>query len=587
MGVIPSGNGTVTPGPLSSQVVCTKANWYDIAWFFFANYVLHALSVRSLPGESFVTSAVFKLCCLFIPYTGLRRGLCLLSRASNLDPDRLQAAARANAFCMIIRNEDWRPESGQTVPHCKIEKQDPDRGVEDSGTDRTDKNETETNIKKVDTLAYELKESPSSPSGQDSQIPTEKLLFRVEDNYEPIVQPGVLGWLFRVFVQTWRFRSLKPTSGKRIDLRTVKLHGLCRLADGYSLSMVPEDVKVFPRHKELRPRLVVALQNRDIRSTRDALGSGTKVSTANTIPRILFSLMQTVSGVYALYRAQGRQIQKYGYTAYGLTVLPYMIVSVFNILGSLLTAEYELIYMTHSAVMDEMIQRGGVVDGVVGSLQPDDHENEDNIPFQSIEQSGETIQFEEEGAMLRYRNAGLRHVFSEPLSVGSMPAPPTQNVYSAFYGPGPATKYWQKRAKKRKKIQRPETEKEQTESKIIVTVPSHGPLRRLPQRPYQKYLDALSVVLLVLAFATPILVNFGLTRFQANQSTSNQRSFTMNWLAEGMVMGYVVGSIEKLNGGSRVVRGLAVMFISYGCYCVMGFEAVAEEMIDLGTCTAV
>ena len=586
MAILPTGNGTVTPGPLQEQVVCGQTNWYDLVWFYFANYVLHALSVRSLPGENTLSSAAFKFCCLLIPYTGLRRGLCLIARASNLDGHRLQAAARANALCMVIRNEDWRPENGEVVPNCRIQKPtvDTQTHVSEGNGDMNCCKEVKHDDEKVDPISCELKAVPTT-SATSFESGTGKIGIQVGDSYEPIKHTGIFGRLFAIFVQTYRFRSLKPTSGKRLDLNTIKIHGLCKLAPGYSLTLVPEDIKVSERIAgDDRPRLITAIRSGDLTGTRQAILSQTRVATANNIPRILFSLMQTVSGGYSLYRAQGRQIAKFGFAAYGLTVLPYVIVSIFNVCGSLLTAEYEMLYVVHSSMMDEMVRRGGIVDGVIGTV--DSEAPEIDLRVQDLEQTGLSLEFECEGDTLRYREIGVKRVFTEPLTVTSMPPPQPIGVYTAFYrsSGGDRLRKWL-RSKRKKKMAAASTD--QSKPTTIVTIPSHGALARLPVRAYQPVLNGITVILLVLALVTPFLVNYGLTRFKANESTSNQRSFIMNWLVEGIVLGYVVGSMEKLNGTSKVVKGMTVMFLCYGCYCIMGFVAVAQEMLDLGTCTSI
>ena len=60
----------------------------------------------------------------------------------------------------------------------------------------------------------------------------------------------------------------------------------------------------------------------------------------------------------------------------------------------------------------------------------------------------------------------------------------------------------------------------------------------------------------------------------------------MNWLVCGMLLGYGAGTLEKLSGNSAVVKGLGLAFVSYGSYCISGFVAVAQEMVQIGKCTA-
>jgi len=56
----------------------------------------------------------------------------------------------------------------------------------------------------------------------------------------------------------------------------------------------------------------------------------------HNVVRILFSLVQAMAGGITIYRAQGDQITRYGYSAFGLSVVPYVFMSIMNILASLL-----------------------------------------------------------------------------------------------------------------------------------------------------------------------------------------------------------------------------------------------------------
>ena len=72
---------------------------------------------------------------------------------------------------------------------------------------------------------------------------------------------------------------------------------------------------------------------------------------------------------YALYRARGGQISCYGYAAFGLTVIPYLIMSLLNSFADAVTPSYPTCYLVRSEEMDEAERREGCYfDGVVGRL---------------------------------------------------------------------------------------------------------------------------------------------------------------------------------------------------------------------------
>lgn len=643
----PPVNSTFSDGLPGNQVVCNSTNWYDIVWFFFANYIMHALSVRSLPGENFITSVVFKLACLMIPYTGLRRGLCLIARSSVLMRDDLQAAARANALCMVIRSDDWKPVNDQEVTGCtvkKIEEQDeiPDKdplttnlkgaetvaleqtitSVEESIGKQEDDSGPLVRIKRTFTFrTFSSRNSTGTNDDQKSKVPS-PVISRIKDaftgvitrstddasgliTFEPtdcyITTPAttILGKLYRTFVETYKFGCISIGREIRLDPAHVKVRGLCAMPPGYELVYVPPDIKVHSRGTPSpRPSILAAIYNRDFHSGAKALTSSTHLASTQNSPRILFSLCQTISGAWALYRAQGTQIEHFGIAAYGLTVLPYMIVSMINFGGSLLTKEYDMVYLAHSSVMDEMISRGGSVDGVIASTDPlaEDLVEAQDAPLNSlIAPGGSPGLLMPEGQTLKFRlNLDSPHtttntsasspplhqidgVSSEPTQFISFRdttttdwSPPLKPTKLAKWKPAPMDTLtwgragWRDLRKRHRRRHNKHTGDEPPAGLTIVHIPRHGPLIRLPPPTYETYLHTLTLALLTLALATPYIVITLLTGWSTTHSESSQRSFIINWLVCGMVLGYGAGSVERLSGNVTVMKGLVVVFVVYG-----------------------
>ena len=254
-------NGTVADKLPGNNVVCTPTNWYDIVWFYFANYVMHALSVRSLPGENLFTSITFKFACLLIPFTGIRRGLCLIARASNLTRNDLQAAARANALCMVIRGEEWRPLNEQEVSGCKIERVERNSTEDGNVSEATlthvgaTEKESEIRVEKLgEKKAQEVQEptaivkpTPTMSTTASAEEGSGSVAFRLSDCYDPPKDNNFLDKLYRWFVQTYKFGRSSLSKSIRLDPEYVKVHGLCNLAPGYELAYVPSDIKVHTR----------------------------------------------------------------------------------------------------------------------------------------------------------------------------------------------------------------------------------------------------------------------------------------------------------------------------------------------------
>ena len=575
-----SGNDTISDDLPASVIVCTPTYWYDVVWFYFANYLLHALSVRSLPGENLFSSIVFKLSCLLIPYTGLRRGLCLIARAANLTHDDLQAAARANALCMVVRAADWKPEDGEVTHGCRFEKTE--------GSSRSSRSENvkkEAHQKELPLTSVNIEEAATSSTTSTRGDTPGALTFNITNSYTPPPAFGVLDRIYRIFVQTHRFANHTPSKGLRLDPDCVKVHGFCKLSPGYALSYVPEDMKVCPRYvNEGHPNVRSAIRTRNLAALMTALWSDTKVATSHSAPRILFSLMQTISGGFSLYRAQGSQIERYGFAAFGLTVLPYMIVSVFNFIGSLLTNEYEMMYMVHSSIMEEMIKRGGAVDGVVGTLA--DCEEPESAAASSQERvlpEGASLQFQLDGDSIRYRDLSQTSAYSDALALTPL-STPKRSVTDIVI----RERRWWKRfchwyRVKRKGLIKPEVPPGTT----VIFIPAHHSFTRVPMPSYEPFIRVLTVALLIGAVAVPYITIYLLSGFRKAQSTNSQRTFVLNWLICGQLMGYAVGSVEKLSGRRELLKGFLIIFVSYGSYCLSGFVTVAQQMLEMGKCTAV
>jgi len=135
-----------------------------------------------------------------------------------------------------------------------------------------------------------------------------------------------------------------------------KIHGMCKLPQGYSLTTLPSNAKI-------------------ISDVSDRPGDIELCSSYN-VPKAIVAIVQTIYASITLYTARGDQIQRYGYAAYGLTVLPYLIMSIMNLFAALLLPNYSTLYVVRSLELDEAIIDGGQVDGAVGRIIQSTIEND-------------------------------------------------------------------------------------------------------------------------------------------------------------------------------------------------------------------
>jgi hypothetical protein len=106
-------------GDENAKRSCAPISWTSIAVFYVANYVAHAATIHTVPGEA--TNSIMRsvLSALFFPTAGIARGLNAIFRCAMykiMTESELQGAARAGALCMVIRSQRW------------VEKGDPSEG---------------------------------------------------------------------------------------------------------------------------------------------------------------------------------------------------------------------------------------------------------------------------------------------------------------------------------------------------------------------------------------------------------------------------------------------------------------------------
>lgn len=144
----------------------------------------------------------------------------------------------------------------------------------------------------------------------------------------------------------WRFYD----TGESVVDRRRTVHGSYRLVDGYELAYVPPDAVVLPNVE------------------KDCDESADAVSANYSLPKALVAIIQLLFAISTLFEASGAQIDHYGYAAYALTVTPYAVMSLVNLLGTALTPTYPALYIVQSDIMEEAKRRGADFDGVVGRL---------------------------------------------------------------------------------------------------------------------------------------------------------------------------------------------------------------------------
>ncbi|OCL10122.1 hypothetical protein AOQ84DRAFT_402594 [Glonium stellatum] len=298
-----------------SSYVCVPTKWYDVIVFFGANFFAHAATIRTLPGERPKEVAFTVILALLFPFSGISRGVEAIVRHASWPPcSGLRCAARAGALCIVTRTWLWGPVRNTVL-----------KGLIFPNT-----LEEQSNV-----YGYTV--------GKDRQ----QGLISTEYRYS-----GEIG--------------AKPIARRVI-------HGVNQqcLDDSYDVAILPSNTQI-----ELRRRDTPRSNHTDnIHCEHERTLA---ITSMYNVPQMLVAIVQLAYSSVTLYRTKGDQLDRFGYAAFGLTVLPYLIMSAMNLVGNLLTPTYPYLYMVCSEEMEELEVRAGSQGRLTGTVA--------HIPFQTTEE---------------------------------------------------------------------------------------------------------------------------------------------------------------------------------------------------------
>ena len=552
------------------QILCTPSKWTDVAIFLLANYVAHAATLKSLPGESTLSVLRNTVCSLLFPISGVRRGVNAIYQPAIFAKTPLEAAAKAGALCMVVRTLEWKPEHGDVVRIFAIEEpQKQPWWVKDYSSGNRAKRVVAgvfRGLAKVDKFVYQfcfLVMTWKTVEYED-----------VSDVPAYIVQQGTVQPFNATVGRTLPEWEFQPSSSKW-DPRSRTIHGVCQLPSGYALSTVPTGSHVVELDKDQQGGEDQSGKNqaggKDTRDdnkakTKDGDHGGGKVmvlslysrfktqvskwasrespleyshpsttqlSSVNNFAKGLIAIFQTLYASFTLYHARGDQIQHYGYAAFGLTVVPYIVMSIINLASSILTPDYSVMYLVESEAMEEAKKRENAkFDGVVGKI----------LTTSTLDGISRDVKFEfnSDGkmAVLARGSAAQFIKFDEEAEM---------DMGKARIDP------WTGEALVR---------------------PSRRPLRiisrssELPRRELGFRRDLIISASYTLALIS-LAVNGALSHFKPHQSTQTQRVWTMTWLAFGIVVNRTndVHMLQILTWSPPAIGGFVIvcqMIMQYG-----------------------
>jgi hypothetical protein len=319
-----------------------------------------------------------------------------------------------------------------------------------------------------------------------------------------------------------------------------KIHGVTSLPDGYGLAILRDNTRIVP-NADVDPQKV-------------------HISSSYNLAQVIVSLVQLVSSSITLYRARGDQLNRYGYAAFGLTVLPYVTMSIVNLIGNILTPNYQSVYLVNSTELEEAKTRGGDFDGTVGKIvQPHSWTAEGN-------HSG-IASFHSEDDSERF-TVTVRSLNSEVNETGEV------------WGLEELMKWEDEDG-------RPAKDHGKFPCMDILSKPTPKRCLEIPRcSPFEILGDTNSYdppysPLIYIFFVIPYVTIGGLTHFHKGGSTTAQRAWIMIWLVFNTLFAFWAGIPDRKWHDDR--RGFIIMLV-LAAPGIGGFVVVGQMLKNYGNC---
>lgn len=321
---VPEGTSTHDEGHVLCVQGATKRMGLYITVFFLTNYLAHAATVKSSPGDKISVTIVNTILALFFPMSGLIRAVNAIMRFGRWGGRPIDNACRAGALCVVVRTMGWVP-SDEVFDAIAV-KETWEKGQIDEEIPMTLRSRAKALSSQSRAIGATLKVYRPSYASEKSRF-----------------------WIYHDAIGARAY----------VDTRYTKIHGRFVLPPGYGFAILPRDTCLTE----------TKAAGDDQEGTSGAAVQGSEIASSYSFAKAFAALVQAVAAFTILLGHRQDLISRWGYASFHLTVLPYLIMTVFNVFGNICTADFDCIYMVESPVMDEARRRKGVFTGSVGSVQ--------------------------------------------------------------------------------------------------------------------------------------------------------------------------------------------------------------------------
>ncbi|CAD0021135.1 unnamed protein product [Aureobasidium pullulans] len=133
-----------------------------------------------------------------------------------------------------------------------------------------------------------------------------------------------------------------------VDPSLKRIHGTFLLPEGYTFAVVPRDTFLLSK----------------VEGSKDQ-GSKSDITASKSIVKAVASIVQIVAALTTLLSHRSDLVDRWGYASYHLTVIPYLFMTLVNLISNLVIADYPCLYMVRTDTMAEAETLGGSFEGEV------------------------------------------------------------------------------------------------------------------------------------------------------------------------------------------------------------------------------
>jgi uncharacterized integral membrane protein len=368
-----------------------------------------------------------------------------------------------------------------------------------------------------------------------------------------------------------------------------KLGVTLELPEGYEFRTVPRDSRIV-----------------------DSENSNIKVQPSYNYAQMVVAVVQLLYALSSLYRARTHQIERFGYAAFGLTVTPYAVMSLVNLMSFLFCPDFKELYLVHSSILEEVMTRKGLsVEkiSVVGKL--DENNELPHVP----KSKGELVRVDFDAE----KRTATAHILAANMS----PSSPKDDANSRGESPSRRSATSTSDTSQSEfpyAIWEPEDEtstppKDGPKLYICSNFPhmtTDHPVLRLwywifPTAPRKKKArptlgatervfkwdapDIVNLLLVMIVCGAIVGIVGGISRFQRNQSSLSQRVWTMLWLATGLSSSFISHGVHYISMKARKAEWAQylswMVAIPLIAPAIGGFVIVGQMIGVYGTCTKI